>query len=73
MFKTCVGCDVTQALKKDVHASVDEHIRRPATAPHVPMSVWLCVHACMNACVPVGWREKVMWTESRFVAAGPTT
>lgn len=57
MFKTCVGCDVTQALKKDVHASADEHIRRPATAPHVPMNVWLCVHAWTPVCLSDGGKR----------------
>lgn len=61
MFKTCVGCEATRALKKDVH------IRRPATAPvYLRMCVWLCVRACMVPCIPVGRRENVTRTESGF-------
>lgn len=32
-------------------------------AHRAPTSVWLYVHACVNACVPVGRREKVTRTE----------
>lgn len=62
------GCEVTWALKKDVHASVDEHICTPASAP-----LYLCVFGfvCLHAWTPVcGIDGKVKWTEPRFVAAG---
>lgn len=60
---------MTQALKKDVHAWVDEHICTSATCHCVPMCVLVlcaCMHERLRVC---GVEGKVKWTEPRFVAA----